>query len=176
MGILRNYGSAQTPSQTSGQTSTGNTVSGTSTSTTTTRTSTRNFGSSQGLNINAMVANPLNSILGREIFDFGDYYASSPITTGSANTNTSANTGSNSGNSTGNGSGGGNGKQVAGASVAGAAGVATGTTDSLIISLLLSLTAAFIYVYYTETALFKKHEAWMLIRKQRLDKNKFNFA
>jgi uncharacterized repeat protein (TIGR01451 family) len=66
--------------------------------------------------------------------------------------------------------------QVAGVSIAKVAGVATGTAGSLAMSLFLSALITCGYMNYTKTGLFRKREAWAVIKEHRLNKNKFNFA
>ncbi len=66
--------------------------------------------------------------------------------------------------------------KVLGASIAKVAGVATGTKESLILSIMLSALVTYIYFGYSQTDLFKKHEALNLVKRSRTDKNKFNFA
>ncbi|HEY4506643.1 MAG TPA: hypothetical protein VJH71_00535 [Candidatus Paceibacterota bacterium] len=66
--------------------------------------------------------------------------------------------------------------QVAGTSITKVAGVSTGTAESLMLSLLLSALATFMYMGYTRTGVFKKREALASIRRHRSDKDHFNFA
>ena len=67
--------------------------------------------------------------------------------------------------------------QVAGVSTVGrVAGVSTGTADSLALSLGLSALITLLYMAYTQTGIFKKREAWSVVKRHRSDKDRFNFA
>lgn len=118
---------------------------------------------SPGLDLESMIATPLNELLGYEAFRFGSYIGPGYTTeTRTATQNYSSSTG--------------NSGTVAGASIAKVAGVTTGTAGSLIMSLLLSTLITYGYMNYTKTGLFKKREALAVIKEHRLDKNKFNFV
>jgi len=141
------------------------TTSGSTTSTTTTYSSL----SPDGLNLEAMIAIPLNTLIGRQVFRFGNY-SGMVSAIGTTTTGTTTNVSQNY-NASANKSG-----TVAGASISKVAGVATGTAGSLALSLLLSGIVTFLYMGYTKTGLFKKRDAWAAIRNNLADKNKFNFA
>lgn len=169
IGVLRNYnynsgsgGSVLGASITFGTNSTATTVT--------------TFTGTSGLNLNGMIANPLNNLLGRQVFRFGDYNETTIL----SQTNTTAMRTTQSQNNTSNKTlaqlplSGSNGK-VAGASISKAAGVPTGTSDSLIISMALSGLVTLFYAAYTRTNLFRKRDALAVIKKINSDKNRFNF-
>ena len=60
--------------------------------------------------------------------------------------------------------------------IAKVAGVATGTSGSLALSLALSMFITYLYAFYAKTSLFKKREIATLIKRDKSDKNKFNFV
>jgi hypothetical protein len=134
----------------------------TASSTTTTTTSSSILLDS--LNLNSIIAAPLNSLLGRQVFRFGNYSETAGTT--ETTVNASQNLGASAKKS----------GVVAGVSISKAAGVTTGTKGSLALSLLLSALIAWAYMIYTKTGMSKKREAWAVIRKHCSDKEKFNFA
>lgn len=131
--------------------------------TTTVNNSTYTSISTTDMNLDNMIANPLNGILGYEAFRFG-YYPWAAGTTGNTRTVTQS-------SSSANGAG-----TVAGVSISRVAGVATGTKDSLALSLALSALVTLTYAGYTRTGVSKRYGVWAVIRKHRSDKGKFNFA
>lgn len=115
------------------------------------------------LNLDAMIAIPLNELLGYEAFGFGTYVG--PRTIIETRTVTQDYSSSTAGSGA-----------TAGASISKVAGVATGTTGSLTLSFLLSALITLGYMSYTKTGLFKRRKTLAIIKEHRLDKNKFNFA
>jgi hypothetical protein len=105
------------------------------------------------MNLDNMIANPLNGILGYEAFRFGDYPWASGTT---GNTKTVTQSSSSGGSGT-----------VAGTSISKVAGVATGTKGSLALSLGLSALITLMYAGYIKTGVSTRYGIWAVIRKHR---------
>ncbi len=182
-GVLRSYTSV-----------TNSTTSTTNTNTTSTNTVAGTYRTTTNLDIRNMIANPLNLLLGSEIFKFSRYAALADIFQQTTSQNTAAVANASTNTSTKASADGApkktdtairtqsalnNSGQTISADKTSRADVsrgATGTTDSLLLSLLLGGLAAFVYMNYSKTGLFKKRDALSIIKKHRSDRNKFNFV